>query len=313
MEFCVGRNYDIWNSDVRKLFRVNGIKSVFAGFSCIMREDLSRENILELRELLEKDGLHAATSHPPYGSYNQAYSLIRQSASDLEREILWMKEYIIRCGLLGMKAIPLHTSGAMLPQSEEWVIKCAQRYIRQLLPIAEKAGVILAIENTNHAKPQKFYPGMVTEGQLDRNRWDFDDTEKILDFVHEFQSPFVRICYDVGHSHLLGRMWTDLEAFWSDIVMFHLHDNAGVGDDAHLQPGYGNLNWNALFEKIKESKENAVLYVEASPRFKDLGLMMEELRALAEGRVSVKEGGFLKKDEDTGKIVILPGREVVSC
>ena len=303
-EFCFGTHgFDLWNAEDRNKLRALGFRQLSIGCRDFM-DGHAREDAARLREWLEGDGLLAVTSHPPFGSFNEPFSTLRQDPEGLAHDLEWMKEFILRCGLLGIKAIPLHTGGAMLPRAQRWETESARRYVEALLPAAEEAGVIIAVENTNHATPVGFYPGMTGQVPLNRNIWEFDDTDRILGFVHSFHSPFVKVCYDTGHSHLLGKMLPDLDAFLDDIALFHIHDNDGAGNDSHTQPGYGNTPWRAFFEKIKNVR--APLFVEAGPYFGDPALMLAELNAIAENRVTVKPGGFLKKDEDTGRIVILP-------
>lgn len=304
-EFCISPyGYDLTNSEDRHALRSMGISQLSISPKAFMDGSTTRESAARLREMLEADGLCSATSHPPFGSFNEPFSTLRQDPAGLAAELEWLKEYILRCGLLGVKAIPLHTGGAMLPKAQPWETDSARRYVEALLPAAEAANVVIAIENTNHATPIGFYPGMTEQVPLNRNIWEFDDTHRILDFVHSFDSPFVKICYDTGHSHLLGKLLPDLDAFLPDIALFHIHDNDGAGNDAHIQPGYGNSPWQVFFEKI--SGTTAPLFVEAGPFSGDLRRMMNELRAIASGRVTVKPGGFLLKNEDTGCIVIRP-------
>lgn len=308
LEFCLSPfGADLRSAADRRKLRGLGFRQLSVSPREFM-DGYTREDAVQLRELLEADGLTAVTSHPPFGSFNEPFSTLRQDPEGLHRDLEWMKEYIIRCGLLGVKAIPLHTGGAMLPRAQRWETESARRYVEALLPAAEDAGVIIAIENTNHATPIGFYPGMTEQVPLNRNIWEFDDTHRILDFVHSFRHPLVKICYDTGHSHLLGRMLPDLDAFHDDIALFHIHDNDGAGNDSHTQPGYGNTPWRAFFAKIADLPD-APLFVESGPHFGDPARMLAELNAIAENRVAVKSGGFLKKDENTGRIVILPEPE----
>lgn len=312
-EFCIGTfRTDLWNADARRALRDAGITQLSLSEDAFMAPERTRDDAARLRDLLEADGLRAATSHPPFGSFNEPFSVLRQDPRGLAEELDWMREFILRCGLLNIRAIPLHTGGAMLPDARDWETECARAYVRALLPAAERAGVVIAIENTNHATPIGFYPGIEGSVPLNKNIWKFDDTERILDFVHGFRSPYVRVCYDTGHSHLLGKMLPDLDRFFDDIALFHLHDNDGAGNDAHLQPGYGNTPWRAFFEKIRAIQGEPPLFIEAAPYFGDLRRMLEELNAIAEGRVIVKSGGFLKKDEETGRITLLP-KEGIPC
>lgn len=312
-EFCIGTfRTDLWDAKARRTLREAGVTQLSLSADDFMAPGRTREDAVRLRGLLEADGLRAVTSHPPFGSFNEPFSVLRQDPKGLAEELDWMREFILRCGLLGIRAIPLHTGGAMLPDARDWETECACAYVRALLPDAERANVVIAIENTNHATPVGFYPGIEQAVPLNKNIWKFDDTGRILDFVHSFRSPFVRVCYDTGHSHLLGRMLADLDRFLDDIALFHLHDNDGAGNDAHLQPGYGNAPWRDFFEKTRAISGEPPLFIEAAPYFGDLRRMMEELNAIAENRVIVKPGGFLKKDEDTGRIVLLT-KEGMTC
>ena len=313
MEFCVGTHpYDLWDAGGRDAMLAKHARQLSLNGS-FMQEGRRREDAERLRKMLDADGLLAITSHPPFGSYNEPFSVLRQDPDGLQRELAWMKEFLVRCGILGIRAIPLHTGGAMLPQSQPLEVDCAKAYVEALLPTAEKAGVIIAIENTNHAMPLSFYPHMTEQVPLNKNIWSFDDTQKILSFVQAFDSPFVRICYDTGHSHLLGRMLADHGAFEPWIALYHLHDNEGAGNDAHWQPGYGNAPWKAFFARLQETPSIPPLFIEAEPFHKDLKLMLSEMQAISEGRVQVKPGGFLKKNEDTGRLLILDQKEDVSC
>lgn len=303
--FCLGCNVGkIRDGAYRKMLFDAGVREISADPPVFMSEDWSRDDVKRLADAVREDGLQTVTAHPPFGSFNQPFSTLRQSPKGLREDLAYMNEFILRCGLLGVQAIPLHTGGAMLPDAQDWEIQSAADYVKALLDSAEKAGVIIAVENTNHATAVGFYPGVEEDIPLNLNIWKFDDTERILDFVHSFDSPYVRICYDTGHSHLNGKMLPDLDAFSKEIVLFHLHDGDGLGSDSHIQPGYGNADWETLFAKIKAMPGDPVLFVEARPYFGDYALMIRELSALRDGRLLKKAGGFYVKDENTGHLTV---------
>ncbi len=303
--FCIlGEEKRYTDKAYRRMLYDCGVRELAMDPGIFMGDDWDRERVKRFADELNEDGLALSTSHPPFGSFNQPFSTLRQSREGLRKELEYLNEYILRCGLLGVKAIPLHTGGAMLPDSREWEIESAKRYVYALIESAEKAGVVIAVENTNHATAVGFYPGVEEQIKMNLAVWKFDDTEKILDFVHGFASPWVKICYDTGHSHLNGKMPADLRAFYDDIVMFHLHDGDGMGSDSHIQPGYGCTDWETLFSAVREMKNDPVLLVEARPCFGDYRLMIGELAALRDRRLIKKRGGFYLKDENTGRLVI---------
>lgn len=309
LQFCVGtsRSADLYSKDTLAQLRAAGVTELSVHDGFLMGGGVSRADVARLRGLLDEAGIRAATSHPPFGSWNDGFSTLHQTKGALAEELDWMREFLARCGVLGIRAIPLHTGGAMLPASKEWEIEIARAYVRALLPAAEAAGVVIAVENTNHADPVGWGPGVQEKVEIDRNRWEYDDTEKVVAFVESFHSPFVRVCYDTGHSHLLGKVMEDFYAFAPYTALFHIHDNDGAWSDSHLQPGYGNTPWSALLGEIERRGMDAPLFIEARPQYGDTALMLRELAAIAEGRVDVLPGGFLRKDPATGRIVIREG------
>lgn len=307
MEFC----YDI--AQPQSLLRAEACQEVASvgivqiGFdeTGIMEDGLNDAVLLSIRDNCREAGLSLKTAHPPFGSYHEPFSLIRQEPDGRREDIAYIKEYIRRCGLLGMSVVPLHTSGAMLPGSQPWEVELAAGYIHALLPAARQAGVKLAVENTNHRTPAHWGNGVYRETCLDENIWDYDDTEKIIRFVRELSDPMVGICYDTGHSHMLGRVLEDYDRFAPYIILVHLHDNAGAYNDQHLQPGYGNTPWQALFARMARLDTRSVpIYIEAPPWSGSLARMKQEMDALAAGRVAVLQGGFTRKDECSGYMQI---------
>ena len=309
LQFCIGtaRSADLYSKDTLTQLYAEGVRELSVHDGFLMGDGITREDVKRLRALLDEAGLRADTSHPPFGSWNDGFSTLHQTKGALAEELEWMREYLTRCGILGIRAIPLHTGGAMLPASKEWEIEIAREYVRALLPAAEAAGVVIAVENTNHADPIGWGPGVQEKVEIDRNRWEYDDTEKVIAFATSFASPYVRICYDTGHSHLLGKVMPDFYAFAPYIALFHLHDNDGAWSDSHLQPGYGNTPWCELLGEIEQRGIDAPLFIEARPQFGDTALMLRELSAITDGRVYVLPGGFLKKDPATGHIAIREG------
>jgi sugar phosphate isomerase/epimerase len=61
----------------------------------------------------------------------------------------------------------------------------------------------------------------------------------------------VGICLDVGHSNLSGLDATDeVSAAGERLLALHLQDNDGNGEDQHLLPGQGTVDWDAVLNAI---------------------------------------------------------------
>lgn len=308
--FCyhVPQGFSLENdADVAKLAAAGVTEVACDEEELVMEVGTTREGLAALRKKLDAAGIRVTTCHPPFGSYNDEFSTIHQPGPKLDEELDYMREFILRCGILGVRAIPLHTGGAMLARAQDWEVQLARDYVNALLPAARAAGVKIAVENTNHAQPLEWYPGMQEKVPLDRNIWYHDDPKCVRAFVQSFDDEMVGICYDTGHAHLQGahRTMEDMALYKGRIVLYHLHDGDGAWSDQHIQPGYGNCDWKALFDSIREQGYDDVpLYVEAGPRFGDMLLMVREMDAIWDGRVTVLPGGYLAKDEDTGHVLV---------
>ena len=125
--------------------------------------------------------------------------------------------------------------------------------LEQLLPEAEKLGLVIALENSYERS---------------------NTPEVVASCVEHFHSPWLGCCLDVGHAHLMApfpgkersRYFEEMDWAWGEhieeysgalermaphIVTCHLHDNDGYSD-AHQLPGTGTIRWGELIPKLKK-------------------------------------------------------------
>ena len=125
--------------------------------------------------------------------------------------------------------------------------------LEQLIPAAEKAGIILAIENG-------FDPG--------------NSPDALLYYLNAFSSPNFGCCLDTGHANVMdARPDKKMELYagyvkspWKNkirqepdpigkraahLVTSHLHDNDGYSD-AHMLPGTGTVDWKNWIPALKK-------------------------------------------------------------
>ena len=125
---------------------------------------------------------------------------------------------------------------------------------RSLVPSAEKAGVVLAVENA-------FEPP--------------NSARVVRQLVEPYAgNEFVGVCFDTGHAnimtmksgkdvakfrHYMYSSWYEeglvfendaLEVLKPYIVTTHMHDNDGYGD-SHSMPLDGTIDWSALVPALK--------------------------------------------------------------
>lgn len=116
-------------------------------------------------------------------------------------------------------------------EKKERYINGAYEMLRQLIPIAEKDGVLLGIENREALEE------IPLENDLDL-------------FFREFTSPVVRYWHDTGHAQIKANLGfihhaMHLESFAERLAGFHIHDVEYPGRD-HQQPGTGCVDFKSL-------------------------------------------------------------------
>lgn len=130
-------------------------------------------------------------------------------------------------------------------------LDAARRTLDEVLPVAERLGVTIALENI-------FKP--------------LNTVADILTLIREFPSPCLGACYDSGHANIMehGRSAPECLAYdrygkvglpvpWEEdvlgqllphIVNCHLHDNHAVKDE-HDLPGTGTVDWETVFSRLR--------------------------------------------------------------
>jgi sugar phosphate isomerase/epimerase len=77
----------------------------------------------------------------------------------------------------------------------------------------------------------------------------FGNTSDILWILDGINTAEVGACLDTGHAFLAGDMHHLVHKLSGHLRMIHAHDNAG-GDDNHLPPGDGKIDWEKLLRDL---------------------------------------------------------------
>lgn len=111
----------------------------------------------------------------------------------------------------------------------------------KFVPKAETIGCTIAMENIFEKEPST-----------------------LLALLEAIDSPRFRHCFDVGHWHMFSNC--SLEEWFSQLGGFiaecHLHDNGGTADE-HLPPGEGNIDFDVLFNLLRQNAPSCILTIEA--------------------------------------------------
>ena len=115
------------------------------------------------------------------------------------------------------------------------------RFWRDFLPKAKDIGCVIAMENIFEKEPSS-----------------------LLDLLESVNDPVFRHCFDIGHWNMFST--ASLEEWFLKLGDYvaetHLHDNFGAADE-HLPLGEGEIDFEALFNLLKQYAPNAVWTIEA--------------------------------------------------
>ncbi len=118
----------------------------------------------------------------------------------------------------------------------------------QVVALAQREGVTIALENTNYGKFAMY------------ETW-----HEWIEIAKELNDPSLRLTLDTGHAQIAG--WdiaAVIRANAARIAQIHISDNKGAMDN-HLLPGDGVVNWQALARAVRASDCRATWILEAGP------------------------------------------------
>ena len=238
------------HEEIISLCNYANIPSMEAHWSFV--DGKTEEEIKSIRTLYEKSSVIQETFHLPYFQSDYVssfYETIRLIATER------FASYIKKASMLGSRAVILHPTNNSYSVEVEGI----DRYISQLsksfetlLPLAEKEGIVIAVENT--------LPGPTSI------RWG-SKPEHFELFVKKFSHPSFGLCLDTGHASVCKGPEGPaifLKAMAPRLVALHLQDNAG-DRDSHLAPGKGLINWKTFFQGLVSIKYSYSATIEAAP------------------------------------------------
>lgn len=218
------------------LTRDAGFEFVSIGFgsSNVFHHDGWEEEILRIKGLLDALGLKCALTHLPYHNLTVNSDVINKEMDEA------IKRAIRATAMLGADRTALHTRTYYPSVGAADNIKSKRdniSLIKELIPVAREAGVILGLENLPFFEKYPLYPHNV------------DD---LLDLYNELNDPSLGICWDFGHGLMSGNDQADaLRRIGKNLKLTHIHDNF-KNDDQHLIPGIGVTDWKALMPILRE-------------------------------------------------------------
>ena len=205
---------------------------------------LSKQSLADLSWMLEMSQEHSLryTHHfPPSALPGSHVETTR------ERDLEELSQEIFVAGELGVEVIVIHPGRLHVPDVEREDVSEADRavsisyfidWVKSAAPEAEKAGVVLGLENMH------YNPGWVIRAH-----------QELADAVDEIDSPAVGNTFDVGHAWGSGGIDAGIKIFGGRIKHVQVHDCRGPEGarnvrDQHMEIGTGVLKWDAIGELV---------------------------------------------------------------
>ena len=220
-----------------------------------------------LLQEIKDNGLSFCDAHAPFGP---CLDLNCPWESKRPMMLARLKLALEICKYMNVDTITIHLGNNHFePASmdpEQLHIQRMKESLSELLPLAEKLGITICIENI----------------------WFSVNTPDVLNSIKaEFPTDALGFCYDAGHANIMdngrkyatGSAWSGwkaagiarpiwegeaLEKMLPNVVNCHLHDNSGWKDE-HKLPGQGCINWEHIIRLLKKAPRLKAVQSEVIP------------------------------------------------
>ncbi len=245
-------DFDRFRSNMEKVVEICSI-SGFSGIEGHHRlfYGLDRKHLEKAGEIFSDSRIKIPTFHLPC-SQDPDLDLVNPDREYREKAVVIYREWIEKAALLGAGKAVIHGTTLFSGSPETDIEVLVDRFAESFEPVLESAvknRIVLALENHNPSVKGRFC----------------SETDHFKRILERFDSPSLMFCFDFGHAYIgYGNMYDELFDFMEKkITAVHLHDNTG-GDDIHLPPGYGDLDWKKVRRLLKRINI-PYLCIEAAP------------------------------------------------
>lgn len=208
------------------------------------------------------EGLSFYDAHAAFGPY---LDLCCPAAEARAEMLLRHKLQLQIIASMGVKTVTVHVGNETHYPDYPLEVQydCIKRSLDELLPVAEKLGIVICIENI---------------------WYQLNTADRLTAVKKEYPTDALGFCYDSGHANLMdkgrnfpeSRPYADwnpvvpqfddhiLEKMLPHVVCCHLHDNDGIKDQ-HFNLGLGTVDWKHIAGLLKMAPRLQVVQSEVAP------------------------------------------------
>ena len=206
--------------------------------------------------------------HAPFGD---ACNLAHPDVLSRHHAVEYHKFVLERVALAGVSLAVIHPGAFSREEEVPQNLPLLLHSLEELLPVAERLGVRLALKNIVPREPG---PGFQALRQV----------------VQKMGSRWLGVCFDTDHAHMAGGVKAGMEILKDFIITFHLADNDGTVQscmwDHFLQPPYGVIPWHEFRSVFQTMGFASPIVVKAIPwTGEGYGHMRREVSALLRGEL----------------------------
>ncbi|HEY3377631.1 MAG TPA: sugar phosphate isomerase/epimerase [Armatimonadota bacterium] len=175
------------------------------------------------------------------------------------------------CARLGVPWLVLHpctAAGAFDRAHLNMLLETNRDFVRTLLPLCERYGVGLALENIFDR------PWAAPEGAP---RFFGAIPDELAALIDAIAHPLVGACWDTGHANVMHLdQRAALTAMGTRVKVLHLHDNNGQHDEHHLPfiPRPHGVDWDGVMAGLRAGGYTGALTFEVRAAFEAVPLSL---------------------------------------
>ena len=195
---------------------------------CVYMQENWREEVLKIKALAEELGMQFVQAH------SQGGNPLSDDTQHVEFLVAATLRSIEICEVLGIKNTVVHPGVAIGLTKEEWFDKNKAFYNR-LLPMAQKCGVNVLIENSTAVNMGDNYYA--------------NSGADMREFIKYVNDPNLHACWDTGHANCEGSQYGEILALGDELYAIHYNDNSGKMDE-HIMLYTGTLNHDEVINAL---------------------------------------------------------------